>query len=62
MSQIYSELSQKCDSVIGRCVLVTGTGLGLEHPDWEREDLLLAEGDVVAGVAPVRPVAEDAPE
>jgi hypothetical protein len=37
----------------GRCLLVTGTGLGLEHPSAERESLLLEDGDALTGVAPV---------
>ena len=38
----------------GRCLLVTGPGLGLEHPSLEREDVLLEDGRALVGVAPVR--------
>lgn len=41
----------------GRCLLITGTGLGLERPNGEREDLLLQTGDALAGVAPVTVVS-----
>jgi hypothetical protein len=43
-----------------RCLLVTGTGLGLEHPSLEREGLLLAQGEALAGVAPVMIIANGA--
>jgi hypothetical protein len=38
----------------GRCLLIVGDNLGLEYPDLERIDMLLADGKALAGVAPTR--------
>ena len=42
----------------GRCLLLTGTGVGLERASQVRESVLLGEGDALAGVAPVTVISD----